>query len=195
MMLLPPQSRRRDVRLSNAATLEDISGLYAGLLSRWLGEIDQPANPQSSGRASPDLHTDDAEPETMMSDDEAADEARNNNHSLASYEKWAPVFRSRLIKVSARLRALQVQTESAKWEGNTRGEWPFDKYARLVAVQSKMVGNLVQLSSSLGALSPAWRRTLLHKTPVLNPNLVGGSSLWVSFETSWLIYGVSTLCR
>ncbi|KAG8992832.1 hypothetical protein FRB94_006979 [Tulasnella sp. JGI-2019a] len=167
LMLLPPQSMRRDVRLSNAATLEDISGLYAGLLSKWLGEIDKSA---MEANADQDANT---EAGTVMSEDEiAAKEAKDNNHSLASYEQWAPVFRSRLIKVSARLNALQVQTEGAKWEGSIRGEWPFEKYANLVAVQSKMVGNLVQLSSSLGALSPSWRRTLLYKTPVLNPNLV-----------------------
>ncbi|KAG8885135.1 hypothetical protein FRB98_002000 [Tulasnella sp. 332] len=171
MMLLPPQSRRRDVRLSNAATLEEISKLYAGLLSRWLGDIDEP-NPPRSGSATPNPDAANAEPETVMSDDEAADEARDDDQSLMSYKKWIPVFRSRLIKVSARLGALQVQTEGAKWEGNIRGEWPFDKYVNLVAIQSKMVGNLVQLSSCLAALSPAWRRTLLHKTPVLNPNLV-----------------------
>ncbi|KAG8864596.1 hypothetical protein FRB96_005100 [Tulasnella sp. 330] len=162
LMLLPPQSCRRDVRLSTAATLEDISGLYAGLLSRWLGDIERPESRVAVER------TDSI---TMMLDYKAA-EPIGQNKSLASFERWAPVFRSRLIKVSARLRALQSQTEGAKWEGNLRGDWPFDKYARLVLVQSRMVMNLVQLSASLGALNPAWRRTLLHKTPVLNPNLV-----------------------
>ncbi|KAG8864530.1 hypothetical protein FRB96_005033 [Tulasnella sp. 330] len=166
LMLFPPQSRRRDIRLSTAATLEDISGLYAGLLSRWLGDVEHP-NTQVAM-----VYGSDVEGPNMMSDSEAAKEILGSHVSFDSFERWAPVFRSRVIKVSARLRALQYQTDGAKWEGNLRGDWPIDKYARLVAVQSRMVMNLVQLSASLGALSPTWRKTLLHKTPVLNPNLV-----------------------
>lgn len=178
-MLLPPQSRRRDVRLSTAATLEDISGLYAGLLSRWLGDMDQHNLPPTELH---DCRDSNAKPVTVTSDNEAAAEAFDNNASLAPFERWAPVFRSRLIKVWARLRALQVQTEAAKWEGNLRGEWPFDKYSRLVAVESRMVLNLVQLAASLGALSPHWRKTLLLHTPLLNPNLV--STLRSELSTS-----------
>lgn len=150
-MLLPPQSRRRDIRLSTAATLEDISGLYAGLLSRWLVDMEQPSTRMSGGHAN---HSSDVEAVTVMSDNEAANEVLESTVSPDSFERWAPVFRSQLIQVSARLRALQAQTEGAKWEGNLRGEWPIEQYARLAAVQSRMVMNLVQLSASLSALSP-----------------------------------------
>jgi len=164
-MVLPPRSRHVDVRMSNSSTLEDIGQLYAHLISSWLSDVDQtdgkPSVPEAQG-------TDFTVPDEDSTDDDDV----GNKASVDSFAKWTPVFRSRLVKVSAHLRTLELQTKSARAEGNTRGEWPYEKYARLVAVQSKMVGNLVQLSSALGALSPAWRRTLLHRTPVLNPNLV-----------------------
>lgn len=181
LMILPPQSRRRDVRLSNARSLEELSSLYAVLISRWLADLEQP-NPKPAAADGIEDEADAQAGPTTASDQNVALEADDDLASIRSFSTWTPVFRSRLIKVSAQLKALQGATEDAKWEGSVRGEWPYEKYARLVALQSAMLGNLVQLLSSLGALNPAWRRTLLQKTPVLNPNLVSRGRQFVSAQ-------------
>lgn len=168
-MFLPPQSRRVDVRKTNAQTLEDISSLYGVLISKWLSDLDAPgAKPGPT--SSPGPSTPAEEPSGAAGDDLS---------STLSFSDWTLIYRSRLVTVSAKLKALQVATEDAKWEGSVRGEWPYDKYARLLALQSAMLGNLAQLLNSLAALDPEWRRTLLQRTPVLNPNLVSTISFRV----------------
>lgn len=138
-MLLPPQSLRRDVRRTNSFTIKEIARLYSVLISTWLTETEDPNTAHS-----------DTSSETGEDQDETKDEHKK---SVVSYAKWTPAFREKLIDVAARLRTLRLQTAASKWEGSFRGEWPFEKYDRLVTAQTVMLNNLVQVRSHLDVIS------------------------------------------
>ncbi|KAG9019733.1 hypothetical protein FRB90_011004 [Tulasnella sp. 427] len=152
-------SLRLDVRRSNASTIRAIARLYSMLLSTWLSDTDTPVNEEDS--------TDDT---STSSSDRSTDD--DGTDKPLPYAKWRPVFHHRMIEVATRVQQLSNQTKTAKWEGSIRGKWPHKKYERLVEIESTMLNNLAQLSTSLVKLEPRWRKALLHRTAFLNPNLI-----------------------
>lgn len=124
-MFLPPQSLRRDIRKTNTANIKEISRLYSTLLSTWLADID--------------------ENDGSVSLTGAPAESVPMQFVPTNYLQWAPTFRARLGKLTEMLPHLRAQTLAARREGSTRGRWPFEKYKKLVDIQSAMVIDLVQV--------------------------------------------------
>ena len=58
---------------------------------------------------------------------------------------WASSFRNELMVVALQLEDLKETAETAKWEGNVRGHWPYGEYRRLIDVQQDMVASLAQV--------------------------------------------------
>ncbi|KDN44479.1 hypothetical protein RSAG8_05526, partial [Rhizoctonia solani AG-8 WAC10335] len=151
MMLLPPQSSRKALRLGTASTVSQVSQLYGLLISSWLTVEEEAENEKA---------------------DEKEDPAEENKPASHPYEKWQPAFRSKLMSVAGALAAQKMQMATIKWERNIRGGWPAEHYEKLLEVQVKMLSDLIQLAGALSVLSPKWRHRLLHKTSFLNPNLI-----------------------
>ncbi|CAE6412674.1 unnamed protein product [Rhizoctonia solani] len=151
MMLLPPQSSRKALRLGTASTVSQVSQLYGLLISSWLTVEEEVENEKA---------------------DEKEDPVEENKPASHPYEKWQPAFRSKLISVAGALAAQKMQMATIKWERNIRGGWPAEHYEKLLEVQVKMLSDLIQLAGALSVLSPKWRHRLLHKTSFLNPNLI-----------------------
>lgn len=110
MMLLPPQSARRSVRLRCAGTLTSISYLYSHLTAAWIS----------------------SEPFSAGEEDDAAD--KNDPTQLP----WMQEFRERFLEIAQQLQLLRTQAAIAKLEGNVRGKWPAEEYAQLVQIESEM---------------------------------------------------------
>ncbi|KAF8608867.1 hypothetical protein BDV93DRAFT_465925 [Ceratobasidium sp. AG-I] len=151
MMLLPPQSSRKALRLGSASTISDISQIYGILISSWLTVEEEDEDKEADGALSKD---------------------EENKPMSHPYEKWTPAFRAKLIAVATRLGAQKLQMKTIKWERNIRGGWPAEHYEQLIEIQTTMLSDLIQLAGSLSTLSPKWRNRLLHKTAFLNPNLI-----------------------
>ncbi|KAJ1304398.1 hypothetical protein OPQ81_005547 [Rhizoctonia solani] len=151
MMLLPPQSSRKALRLGTSSTISQISQLYGLLISSWLAAEEKEEDEKANGNE---------------------DSTAENKPSSHTYEKWLPAFRAKLMSVAGALTAQKMQMATIKWERNIRGGWPAEHYEKLLEVQTKMVCDLIQLAGSLSVLSPKWRNRLLHKTSFLNPNLI-----------------------
>ncbi|KAL5631613.1 hypothetical protein ACGC1H_007212 [Rhizoctonia solani] len=151
MMLLPPQSSRKALRLGTASTVSQISQLYGLLISSWLTVEEEAEDEKVNGKE---------------------DHAEGNKPTSHPYEKWQPAFRAKLMSVASALAAQKMQMTTIKWERNIRGGWPAEHYEKLLETQFKMLSDLIQLAGALSVLSPQWRHRLLHKTSFLNPNLI-----------------------
>lgn len=58
---------------------------------------------------------------------------------------WVKGFRARLIAVTLQILAGKQEMMLASWEGNIRGRWPQDEYAKLTEIQEDMIGVLAQV--------------------------------------------------
>ncbi|EPQ51266.1 hypothetical protein GLOTRDRAFT_66016 [Gloeophyllum trabeum ATCC 11539] len=149
IMMFPPKSGRKAVRLRNATTIKRIYNLYSLLISRWI-----------SGADGAESHV-------------GTDGSLAGEKSVAPDSKsWSTFFRSDLVSIAEQLQALKSMTAIAKWEGNVRGSWPFEEYNRMVDVQIQMLGNLAQLGGALSHMSEEWRLAFLKRTRALNPNFI-----------------------
>jgi len=85
---------------------------------------------------------------------------------------WVKVFRGQLIAVTVQILAGKQEMMHASWEGNIRGRWPQNEYAKLTEIQEDMIGVLSQLGGALWKLDTKWRLSLLHHTVVVDPNFI-----------------------
>lgn len=163
MMLLPPQSARRSVRLRCAGTLASIAYLYSHLTGAWIS-----SEPFSRSE----------------NDDDAVD------NSDPTRLPWVQEYRERFLEIAQQLQLLKTQATVAKLEGNIRGKWPAEEYAQLVQIESEMAWSLGvvsvmhgadiaciilmrgQLGGSLSEMDDDTRMGLLKHTVVVNPNFV-----------------------
>ncbi|KAG8732844.1 hypothetical protein FRC10_000576 [Ceratobasidium sp. 414] len=125
MMLLPPQSSRKALRLSNASTISAISQIYGLLISSWLTAEEEVEDEEVKGEIGV------TEEDKPMS---------------RPYEKWTPAFRAKLLSVAGHLAAQKLQMKTIKWERNIRGGWPAEHYEKLLEVQTTMISDLIQIS-------------------------------------------------
>lgn len=95
MMLLPPQSSRKALRLGSASTISDISQIYGILISSWLTVEEEDEDKEANGATSKD---------------------EENKPISHPYEKWTPAFRAKLIAVATRLGAQKLQMKTIQWE-------------------------------------------------------------------------------
>ena len=95
MMLLPPQSSRKALRLGSASTISDISQIYGILISSWLTVEEEDEDKETNG---------------------AMDKEEESKPVSHPYEKWTPAFRAKLIAVATRLGAQKLQMNTIKWE-------------------------------------------------------------------------------
>jgi Aromatic acid exporter family member 2 len=58
---------------------------------------------------------------------------------------WASSFRNELLVLALQLNDLKGTAQSARWEGNVRGHWPYREYSRLIDVQQEMIASLSQV--------------------------------------------------
>ncbi|CDO75856.1 hypothetical protein BN946_scf184833.g7 [Trametes cinnabarina] len=144
LMMLPPKSGRKAVRLRNAAAISGLSYLYSHLTSLWL----------SAGG-----------PFDRMP--EAKD-------GISSHEgrKWPAELRAKFIALAEQLQDLRVRTMMSKWEGNIRGAWATEDYNKLLDVETDMLANLILLGGALSSLDPDFRKETLPHTHVLNPHFI-----------------------
>jgi hypothetical protein len=162
MMLLPPTSSRKVVRLRNAATITKLGRLYGALVAVVISGPDSPAKkdggakPVGSDTDSRLPSTDSSEGARAIADIEKG-HSRAFSHSKSSTDaplpKWGQAFREDLISITDDLRALKQVTNMAKWEGSMRGRWPVELYTRLVEVQEEIVGGLSGLAVAIWNLS------------------------------------------
>ncbi|THH16060.1 hypothetical protein EW146_g4511 [Bondarzewia mesenterica] len=142
LMMLPPKSGRKAVRLRNASTIAGLSNIYALLMSTWIERV-----------------TDE-------------DDTENDKQSSLARSKLVQPFRKKIVAVVQKIQRVQQLTASARWEGNIRGAWPLKEYNRLAEVQMTMVASLAQLAGSLSKLDDDKRMSLMHRTSVINPNFI-----------------------
>jgi len=165
LMMIPPTSARKAVRIKNATVIGELSSLYALLMSAWI--MDEEDNTQDNNSKVKSK----SRPVSVNGDVEKGLSTDDPSPAQAS-SKWGNEFRSRFIPLATQLQALRAQTTVAKWEGNLRGVWPFEEYNALLDKEYEMLSSLAQLSSALRHLDPEWRMTLNKGTLVLNPNFI-----------------------
>ncbi|KAI0041578.1 hypothetical protein FA95DRAFT_677065 [Auriscalpium vulgare] len=144
LMLFPPKSGRKHVRLFNAKTLTSLGNIYALLMSTWI-----------------------AQEET----DEKGEVSEKTPLSAQS-PAWANSFREKMIKVALQVQHVKEQAALARWEGNFRGNWAAEEYDRIIMLQEQMIAVLAQLGGALSKLDPGWRTAFLNHTKVVNPNFM-----------------------
>ncbi|KZT71069.1 hypothetical protein DAEQUDRAFT_724415 [Daedalea quercina L-15889] len=146
VMIIPPQSARRSVRLRCAGTMASLSYLYSHLTAAWISS------------------------ESFSDKSEDGDAANNVDPTRLP---WVQEYRERFIEIAQQIQLLRAQAGIAKLEGNVRGKWPAEEYAKLVAVESEMAWALGVLGGSLSQLDDDTRMGLLKHTVVVNPNFIG----------------------
>ncbi|KAI0777718.1 hypothetical protein BD413DRAFT_519071 [Trametes elegans] len=144
VMLFPPKSGRKAVRLRNASVISGLSYLYSHLTSLWLSPEGPFVRPT---------------------------ETKDGITSDPRY-RWPAELRAKFIGLSEQIQDLRVRTAMSKWEGNIRGSWPIEDYSRLLEVESDMLHSLVLLGGALANLDPDFRKASLPYTHVLNPHFI-----------------------
>jgi hypothetical protein len=195
VMLFPPTSSRKVVRLQNAATITKLSKLYAFLVATWIStgniHVDDDEDSDSepaSGTDAESSTTGDVDVEkgvpippsssapnatvSVRTASTAGGPPRAATAGIRPAPKWIKEFRANLVAVADDIRALRETTEIAKWEGSIRGKWPKEMYVKLLDVQSEMVGSLAQLGGALGHLDNEWRVNFIRRSRFLNPHFV-----------------------
>ncbi|KAK7451262.1 hypothetical protein VKT23_012602 [Stygiomarasmius scandens] len=158
MMMLPPTSGRKAVRLRNAAIIAQLADVYSFLLSTWIST-------ESTGNSN-------ADPSSSSSSDEEANEEELTPTSAHPNTRWKAEFRRRLLNAADSLAATRSLTAIARWEGSIRGKWPVEEYMRLLDVESEMISSLAQLGGALSHMDDEWRVQFLHSTRALNPHFI-----------------------
>ena len=120
VMMVPPKSGRKAVRLRNAFTISALSYLYSHLTSLWLAA---------------------GEP--------FADSTRPHSESEKGaivQRYWPKELREMIIALAQQLQDLRVRTAMSKWEGSIRGRWAFEDYNRLLDIQTNILSSLILVS-------------------------------------------------
>ncbi|KAI8970891.1 hypothetical protein BD414DRAFT_501521 [Trametes punicea] len=144
LMMFPPKSGRKAVRLRNASVISGISYLYSHLTSLWLsadGPFDHP--PEAKGGS-----------------------------STYARQKWPAELRAKFIAIAEQIQDLRVRTAMSKWEGSIRGAWASENYNRLLELESDMLSSLILLGGALSNMDPDLRKATLPHTHVLNPHFI-----------------------
>ncbi|TBU59289.1 hypothetical protein BD310DRAFT_976680 [Dichomitus squalens] len=144
VMMVPPKSGRKAVRLRNATTISGLSYLYSHLTSLWLA-AGEPFE------ASHHLHTE---------------------KGVTAQRHWPAELREMMIAIAQQLQDLRVRTVMSKWEGNIRGRWAVEDYNRLLDIQTDILSSLVLMAGGLSNMDSALRKTALPHTLVLNPHFI-----------------------
>ncbi|KAF5353705.1 hypothetical protein D9758_008696 [Tetrapyrgos nigripes] len=147
MMMLPPTSGRKAVRLRNASIISQLADLYGFLISTWISTDSLKEGDSSSDEDLP-----------------AADTHVNS--------RWLAEFRKRLLDIAGAVTATRSLTAIATWEGSIRGKWPVKEYMALLDVEAEMITALAQLGGALTHMDDEWRVQFLHSTRALNPNFI-----------------------
>ncbi|GLB36769.1 putative ER transporter, 6TM, N-terminal [Lyophyllum shimeji] len=92
-------------------------------------------------------------------------------------QPWIKEQRVRRIAYKAlivitRLHGLTPSLQTARFEPQLSGKWPFWQYARLHATQLELLSSLMLFTGAFAQLDPKWCSVLVHQTPFLNPNLL-----------------------
>lgn len=150
IMMLPPKSGRKVVRLRNAATINKLAQTYTFLMSAWI-RTDFERTEQD--RREEDPLSEDA---IAAGQDPANEKQLNNTGGSSMHSKgldprkfpnqWKEPFRQKMVSVISQLQGVLQQTEMARWEGNLRGHWPHKDYVRLAQVQLEMTACMSQVS-------------------------------------------------
>lgn len=72
-------------------------------------------------------------------------ESETGKDASFTTSNWVQPFRRRLIAVTTQIQAGKQHMMLAAWEGNIRGRWPKDEYAKLTEVQEEMIAVLSQV--------------------------------------------------
>ena len=188
MMMIPPKSGRRAVRVQNANVISDLGSMYAMLMTSWINEEEERLT-RVKGRFASTSTIFLNLSNTLTFDDEKQPPKKGNPYGVGPkfppiqshvyVPTWFAEFRKRVIPLANQLRSLHLATENAAWEGSFRGKWPRHEYEKLLDLESEILSALTQLSSALSHLDPSWRISLIRETLVLNPDFV--SSVVFSF--------------
>lgn len=117
VMLFPPTSGKKAVRLRNASIIREISSIYSFLLSQWVKE----------------------------NGDAESSKALKSGVSLDVRPKWMGAYRKRILGLSTQIQALRQMTTVAKFESGIRGKWRIEEYRNLVETEAQMLGSLAQV--------------------------------------------------
>ncbi|TDL18689.1 hypothetical protein BD410DRAFT_900749 [Rickenella mellea] len=168
LMMFPPTSGRKAVRLRNASVVTELGSLYAYLISAWISvEHSAPENDKIDKVTGHDTNGDDAKARG-----EHGEVEKRGKSWPPQRPKWAQEFRSRIIDLSLQVQTLRGQTALARWEGSVRGVWPKEEYDNLVQTESDMISALAQFAGALIYTDPAWRLRLKKRTKLLNPKFI-----------------------
>ncbi|EIW75394.1 hypothetical protein CONPUDRAFT_169272 [Coniophora puteana RWD-64-598 SS2] len=157
LMMLPPVSGRKVVRLRNAKIIKNIQGLYSILMSTWISAA--PIRTKTRG--------------TVVGDGETP--GKSVSYGLPDEvvtEPWVNHMRSRVKALAERIQAARLLTDTARWEGGIRGHWPAEDYNALLDAESEMLNALTQLGSAMLHLDDDWRVKFLHRTQVVHPSFI-----------------------
>lgn len=131
MMLVPPTSGRKAVRLQHSSVITELSSLYSTLMSVWITEVH--ANKDQGGAINE---------KEDVSDDK---EARRLSIAPTVQAPWADPFRKRVISLLEQLQSMQIATSMAKFEGSIRGAWPSELYTQLLTHERDMAAAFGQV--------------------------------------------------
>lgn len=157
IMMLPPKSGRKAVRLRNASTINKLAQTYTFLMSAWI-RTDFERTEQDRREEDP------MSADAIAEGQDPANEKQLNNIGGSSLHskgidarrfpnEWKGPFRQKMVFVISQLQGVLQQTEMARWEGNLRGHWPHKDYVRLAQVQLEMTACMSQVRRSLSILS------------------------------------------
>ncbi|KAI0371992.1 hypothetical protein BV20DRAFT_940807 [Pilatotrama ljubarskyi] len=144
LMMLPPKSGRKAVRLRNASVMSNLSYLYSHLTSLWLSA---------------------EEPFRRV-------KGEKDGHAPDRRFTWPAELRAKFVTIVEQIQDLRVRTAMSKWEGSIRGAWASEDYNKLLEAESDMLSGLILLGGALANLDPDLRKTTSPHTHVLNPHFI-----------------------
>ena len=128
LMMFPPSSGRKSVRLRNAALITEMSLLYSQLMSVWISDIEATEDGDTVNPGEPDKG-------------EGGEVTTLKGASPA----WARKIRKKVLTLAEQVQGLRAQIATAGFEGNIRGAWPADDYNKLCDCTADMLASFFQV--------------------------------------------------
>jgi hypothetical protein len=164
MMLIPPQSGRKAVRLRNARTIMRLNNIYSFLISFWISETSS-----SSSEASKTQWQSSFRSQLITAAEEITEVRRLTD--MAKWEgnlrgAWPQKEYQQLMETESEILSSLAQVRKAVFIGFIVTGLP---------VAIAIILRLPQMGGALNQMSDEWRVKFLHSTRVLNPNFVSSS--------------------
>eukprot|EP01117_Protostelium_nocturnum_P009762 TRINITY_DN3489_c0_g1_i1.p1 TRINITY_DN3489_c0_g1~~TRINITY_DN3489_c0_g1_i1.p1 ORF type:complete len:1017 (+),score=289.90 TRINITY_DN3489_c0_g1_i1:80-3130(+) len=94
-------------------------------------------------------------------------------------------FYSKIFEIVGVIAQADTRIAFSKFEPSIEGRWPVERYQKIQKLQFAVVRNLIHIAQGLKKMDPLWKESLLKRTSILEPHLIGDTcATWFMLSSS-----------